>query len=241
MVFEDQLVLANKSMKVQEERYHLDISPSACSDDDPVLSEEEEQFGDGEALIPGLSTKILKKVILALMLLGLVGFSIAAFVIDFNRALPLFVIEMIVLVYYILNFLCHYYEASITAFSNSLNRSVNQRMQNREIKVARIGTLFATFLIVITSVILNWGEWEKLTPLGGIFCVLLSCYILSWKRKDVELQPIIGGILLQYLFGLLALRTYVGNQVFQWLAENFVAFINYTYFGARFVFGYLGK
>lgn len=53
----------------------------------------------------------------------------------------------------------------------------------------------------------------------------------------MKLQPVFGGVIIQFYFALIILRWDVGYQAFQWLGDRITEFLAYTDNGAKFVFG----
>ena len=50
-------------------------------------------------------------------------------------------------------------------------------------------------------------------------------------------RPVIWGLALQLIFGLLILRTSVGNKIFEVLGDQINIFLDYSDAGSKFVFG----
>ena len=50
-------------------------------------------------------------------------------------------------------------------------------------------------------------------------------------------RPVIWGLALQFIFGLLILRTTVGYEFFKLIGDQISIFLDYTDAGAKFVFG----
>ncbi|XP_020630749.1 solute carrier family 28 member 3-like isoform X2 [Orbicella faveolata] len=78
---------------------------------------------------------------------------------------------------------------------------------------------------------------ERFISLAGLFANILFCWIFSKHRRKVKWRPVIWGLGLQFVFGLLILRTSIGFQAFKGLGDQVSAFLEYTSAGASFVFG----
>lgn len=84
---------------------------------------------------------------------------------------------------------------------------------------------------------------ERLIPLFGIFVFLLIAYLLSIHKKQVRLETLLWGILLQFLFAILVF----GVPVFGWrgplspifakINDIVLAIITYTAEGSEMAFG----
>lgn len=82
---------------------------------------------------------------------------------------------------------------------------------------------------------------QILRGLLGISTLLGLCYLLSWNRRAIRLRPVVVGLLLQVLLGLLVFKTRAGETFFQELAAFTLRFFEFSYKGSEFVFGPLGK
>ncbi|WP_088239916.1 NupC/NupG family nucleoside CNT transporter [Calothrix rhizosoleniae] len=80
-------------------------------------------------------------------------------------------------------------------------------------------------------------EWERLISLLGIFVFVGLSYGLSINRRAIRWSPVLWGIGLQLIFGILILRTKPGLAVFQFLGDVVSQFLNFSDAGAKFVFG----
>ncbi|CDN15814.1 MAG: NupC/NupG family nucleoside CNT transporter [Richelia sp.] len=78
---------------------------------------------------------------------------------------------------------------------------------------------------------------ERLISLLGLFVFVGLSYALSVNRRAVRWQPVLWGIALQLIFGLLILKTKPGLIVFQFLGHLVSKFLNFSDAGAKFVFG----
>ena len=71
----------------------------------------------------------------------------------------------------------------------------------------------------------------------GIAVLLGICYLLSNNRKAIDWRLVFGGIGLQLVLALLILKVPFIYAMFQYIADGFVALLNFTEAGATFVFG----
>jgi CNT family concentrative nucleoside transporter len=79
----------------------------------------------------------------------------------------------------------------------------------------------------------------KLVSVAGMVIFLFLCWLLSENKKRIPWKTIIVGILLQLIFALLILKTYVGRIVFDAANVVFMKIIGFSEKGAMFVFGNL--
>jgi nucleoside permease NupC len=86
----------------------------------------------------------------------------------------------------------------------------------------------------------------------GLCSCLALLYIMSSHRAQVihnnnnnmytvlqiYWRPVVWGIVLQFMFALVILRSDVGRSVFRFLAEQITAFLDYTVAGSSFTYGW---
>ncbi len=75
----------------------------------------------------------------------------------------------------------------------------------------------------------------------GIFFMLFVAFLLSDRKKEVKPLPVAGGILLQFVFALLILKTDSGKAVFQHIEIYVSKLMDFSIKGASFVFGKLAN
>ncbi|KAK7484554.1 hypothetical protein BaRGS_00024186 [Batillaria attramentaria] len=71
----------------------------------------------------------------------------------------------------------------------------------------------------------------------GIVVILAAMFLMSKFPRHVEWRPVGWGLLLQFIFALLVLRTHRGEVLFLWFSDRMTEYMNYTDSGASFVFG----
>ncbi len=75
----------------------------------------------------------------------------------------------------------------------------------------------------------------------GIPVFLLLAYLLGERRRPFMGRVVVGGILLQVVFGLLVLKVSYVRKLFELLSRAFVKILDYSHEGALFLFGNLVK
>lgn len=73
----------------------------------------------------------------------------------------------------------------------------------------------------------------------GILALPMIAYALSLDRRRIRWRPVIGGVLLQFIFALLVLKTRAGEEVFRFLGRGVARVLDFTNEGSRFIFGWL--
>lgn len=74
---------------------------------------------------------------------------------------------------------------------------------------------FFAWLIVDTA-----GKRIRLRSLIGTFTFLLICFLSSANPSRIKWRPVVGGIVLQFIVGLLVLRWSAGNEVIKFISHN---------------------
>ena len=78
---------------------------------------------------------------------------------------------------------------------------------------------------------------ERLVGVAGVAAMLGLALLLSSDRGRVRWRLVAAGLLLQFLFGVLVLKTGAGREAFDAAGQGFNRLIGFTRDGARFVFG----
>ncbi len=71
--------------------------------------------------------------------------------------------------------------------------------------------------------------------------MLFIAFLLSENKKEIKLKPVIAGIILQFIFALLILKTSSGKNVFQHIEIYVSKLMEFSIKGAAFVFGKLAN
>lgn len=76
----------------------------------------------------------------------------------------------------------------------------------------------------------------------AFFCTILPTYVLNFSTIcllifQVTWRPVLWGLLLQFLFALIVLRTRWGYAAFEWLGERAREYLGHTKAGSVFMFG----
>ncbi|XP_031548619.1 solute carrier family 28 member 3-like isoform X1 [Actinia tenebrosa] len=80
-------------------------------------------------------------------------------------------------------------------------------------------------------------EPERFISVAGLFVNISICWLFSARRSKIKWRPVLWGLGLQFIFGLLILRTPQGFATFKFLGQTVQSFLDFTDVGAKFVFG----
>ncbi|VDI53414.1 Hypothetical predicted protein [Mytilus galloprovincialis] len=95
-----------------------------------------------------------------------------------------------------------------------------------------------TLLVIFGFLCYDWyQDIRKLVPFGGLLFFILIVFITSRSPSKVQWTPVIWGIILQFVLGMIILRWPTGYAVCQFIGDQVTAFLAYTDNGSRFVFG----
>lgn len=78
---------------------------------------------------------------------------------------------------------------------------------------------------------------EQLISFAGICMFILILFACSKHHSAVCWRTVFWGLGLQFIFGILVIRTEPGFNAFQWLGDQIQIFLAYTVEGSSFVFG----
>src|SRR5437667_7433099 len=82
---------------------------------------------------------------------------------------------------------------------------------------------------------------SRLTGIFGLILILGIGYAFSRNRKAISRRVVAWGVGLQLLFAIFVLRVSWGRGIFSWLGATVTKILSFSYAGAEFVFGEIGK
>ncbi|XP_041609218.1 sodium/nucleoside cotransporter 1 isoform X2 [Vulpes lagopus] len=167
---------------------------------------------------------------------GLLSTAFAAFLLtagllDFQRALALFVLTCVVL-----TFLAHSLLKRL--LGPRLLRCVKALGHCRLRFWVERGLALAAFLGLILWLILDTSQRpEQLVSFAGICVFIGLLFACSKHHYAVSWRAVSWGLGLQFVLGLFVIRTEPGFIAFQWMGNQIQIFLSYTDVGSSFVFG----
>ncbi|NXJ01340.1 S28A3 protein, partial [Psophia crepitans] len=176
----------------------------------------------------------IRHVIYGILIIGYLAVVIAACSLNFQRALPLFIITVLAIFFICWDFLIAKYEDKIAAFFSPGERYLEKQWFWLK------WVLCAAFVItIICWLIFDTAKQgsRQLISFGGLVMYVFLMFIFSKHPTRVVWRPVFSGIGMQFILGLLILRTKVGFDVFNWLGIQVQTFLEYSDTGAKFVFG----
>ncbi|XP_004709575.1 sodium/nucleoside cotransporter 2 [Echinops telfairi] len=174
---------------------------------------------------------LFKRILLSVLCVAYAAYFLAACILDFQRALALFVLTCLVLI-----ILAHRFLKRL--LGNKLTKCLKP-FENSRLKfwakwafggLALIGLIL--WLALDTA-----RKPEQLISFGGICMFIIILFACSKHHGAVSWRAVFWGLGLQFVFGILVIRTDPGFIAFQWLGEQVQIFLSYTVAGSSFVFG----
>lgn len=176
----------------------------------------------------------IKHVIYGILLAGFLAMVIAACSLNFKRALALFVLTLLVIFFVCWDLFMDRYEGKIVKFFSPVGAFFQKQW---------FWLKWVIWISLIAAVIL-WLVFDtakmgatQLISFGGLVMYVLLMFIFSKHPAKVNWRQVFWGIGLQFLLGLLILRTKPGFDAFDWLGIQVQTFLEYSNAGSEFVFG----
>ncbi|XP_036910428.1 sodium/nucleoside cotransporter 2 isoform X2 [Sturnira hondurensis] len=174
---------------------------------------------------------LFKKILLYLLCLAYAAYFLAACILNFQRALALFVLTCLVLLVLVHRFLKLFFGKKLIRCLKPLENSCLKRWMK---------WVFAGVCLVglILWLALDTAQRpEQLMSLAGMFLIILILFACSKNHSAVSWRTVLWGLGLQFVLGVFVIRTDPGFNAFQWLGNQIQIFLNYTVAGSSFVFG----
>ncbi|NXX21231.1 S28A3 protein, partial [Podargus strigoides] len=173
-------------------------------------------------------------VIYGILITAYLAAVIAACSLNFQRALPLFIITILAIFFTCWDFLVAKYKDRIAAFF-----SLGERYLEKQWVWLKWVLCTALIITIICWLIFDTAKQgsHHLISFAGLVMYVLLMFIFSKYPTRVAWRPVFSGIAMQFILGLLILRTKVGFDVFNWLGIQVQTFLEYSDAGAKFVFG----
>ncbi|XP_046847941.1 solute carrier family 28 member 3-like isoform X2 [Xenia sp. Carnegie-2017] len=93
--------------------------------------------------------------------------------------------------------------------------------------------LFVVLWIILDTI----KDVRRLQSVFGLVVFIFLAYCMSVKRRKVVWRPVLWGLSLQFIFGILILRTKGGYDITKYLGDKVTIFLEFSTVGVEFVFG----
>lgn len=83
-------------------------------------------------------------------------------------------------------------------------------------------------------------EFQQVVSLFGTALMIIAGWLMCRKKKQINWKPVIWGVVLQFIFAVIVLRTTPGRWFFAGMNDVIVKLLSFQQEGAQFLFGPLG-
>ncbi|CAI9157690.1 unnamed protein product [Rangifer tarandus platyrhynchus] len=174
---------------------------------------------------------LFRWICIGLLCTAYTAFLLAACILNFQRALALFVLTCVVLVFLAHSLLKRLLGPKLLRCVKPLGHPCLKLWFKR-------GLALAAFLGLVLWLALDTSRRpEQLVSFGGICVFVGLLFAFSKHHRAVSWRAVFWGLGLQFVLGLIVIRTEPGFIAFQWLGDQIQVFLSYTESGSSFVFG----
>uniref|UniRef100_H2LKK0 Sodium/nucleoside cotransporter n=1 Tax=Oryzias latipes TaxID=8090 RepID=H2LKK0_ORYLA len=165
---------------------------------------------------------------------GFVAMVTAACIVKFHRAVGLLVISLVTIFFLVWDWMMERYGDQVwevlAPVKNILKRNW---VWFRWILYVLLLAAVVCWLVLDTA---QRGT-RQLLSFGGLLFLVFSMMVFSKHPFKWSWRTLLSGIGLQFIFGLLTLRTEFGLQALTWVGNKVEMFLSFTDVGSQFVFG----
>ncbi|XP_059496151.1 sodium/nucleoside cotransporter 1 [Stegostoma tigrinum] len=176
---------------------------------------------------------VIKYIIMGMLLAGFLAYLITACVLNFRRAIALLVITCVVAFFVIYDLIKRFLGKRITHFFSPVGSCLKQHSR----WFRWIISFLALAGLIIWLAVDTAKRPKQLISFGGLCLLVIILFIFSRKPLAVSGRTLFVGLGLQFVLGILIIRTEPGFQAFNWLGVQVQTFLNYTIAGSGFLFG----
>ncbi|XP_005109972.2 sodium/nucleoside cotransporter 2 [Aplysia californica] len=210
--------------------------------DNCEVEEQEEQNQQRKTLI---LTRFKLAAQISLILLFFCYFTLAL-AWNFDKAIPLLVITILVMLWVTRRLLWRVYSRTVPNVCTPCVETMGKRIKSfqkiissflgrRYVKM--VSYLSAVSAMLIYVIVKNYRNLSQLQPALGLVVIVFFCWLVSYDRNKINWRPVVWGLGLQMALALLIHRTEVGQSTFTFLGRQMEIFLNYVLAGVLFVFG----
>ncbi|XP_030046217.1 sodium/nucleoside cotransporter 1 [Microcaecilia unicolor] len=178
-------------------------------------------------------SKVIKIIIAVVLCAAFAAYFIAACVLNFQRAIALLVITCVVVFFLSYDFAKRRWGKKILKFLSPAGKCFRKNWWWLK---------WVLCVIILVGLVL-WlaldtaKRPEQLISFGGVCMFVIFLFACSKHHRAVSWRAVGWGLGLEFVLGILIVRTDAGFQAFQFLGDQIQVFLNYTKVGSGFVFG----
>lgn len=175
--------------------------------------------------------QLLRWILVGLLCTAYAAFLLIACLLNFQRALALFVLTCVALAFLA-------YSLLKRLLGPKLRARIKLRGHRRlRLWFKRCLALAAALALVLWLCLDTSRRPEQLVSFAGSCVFVAVLFACSKHHSAVSWRAVSWGLGLQFVLGLFVIRTEPGFIAFQWLGEQIQVFLSYTEAGSSFVFG----
>ncbi|KAF6729681.1 Solute carrier family 28 member 3 [Oryzias melastigma] len=165
---------------------------------------------------------------------GFVAMVTAACVVNFHRAVGLLVISLVTIFFLVWDWVMERYGDQVWEVLAPV-----KNILKRNWFWIRWMVYVLLLAAVVCWLVLDTAQrgTRQLVSFGGLLLLVFLMIVFSKHPFKWSWQTLISGIGLQFVFGLLILRTEFGLQALTWVGNKVEMFLSFTDAGSKFVFG----
>ncbi|CAL8297231.1 unnamed protein product [Gadus morhua 'NCC'] len=177
------------------------------------------------------------RIILALLLVLLAGYAamlIAACILNYKQAVELLAVTIVVIFFLAWDWLMQRYgDLLCQKFSPICELWDGNWFWIKWVVYAVLLVMLVCWLVFDTAK----SGTRQLVSFAGLVLLILLMALFSKRPTRIHWRTLFWGVGLQFVFGLLMLRTDVGLKALQWVGNKVETFLSYSNSGAKMVFG----
>ncbi|XP_072478584.1 sodium/nucleoside cotransporter 2-like [Notamacropus eugenii] len=175
--------------------------------------------------------QLFRQILLGLLCTAYAAYLLAACILDFQRALVLFVLTCLGLFFLAYSLIKRHFGQKLLRYGKPFGNSRLRLWLKWGLMVVALVGLFL-WLVLDTA-----QKPKQLISFAGICMFLIILFACSKNHFSVSWRTVFWGLMLDFALGILVIRTDPGFAAFQWLGQQVQVFISYTVAGSSFVFG----
>ncbi|XP_068962048.1 sodium/nucleoside cotransporter 2 [Petaurus breviceps papuanus] len=175
--------------------------------------------------------QLFRQILLGLLCTAYAAYLLAACILNFQRALALFVLTCLGLFILTYSLIKRHFGKKLLIYGKPFG--------NSQVWFWLKWVLMAVAMVsLILWLVLDTAQRPKqLISFAGICMFVIILFACSKHHFAVSWRAVFWGLMLEFALGILVIRTDPGFAAFQWLGEQIQIFLNYTVAGSSFVFG----
>ncbi|XP_026177578.1 solute carrier family 28 member 3 isoform X2 [Mastacembelus armatus] len=229
----------NKALDLEMDQIYTEVGSSSEVDGAPKKTDQENKSPLEKKLeaFKGYLAQYRDKIHLIIRLIlgaGFVAIVIAACALNFHRAIGLLVISLVTIIFLVWDWLMERYGDQAWEKLHFIRDLFTRNWFRIRWIIYMLMLLAVVFWLALNVV------QQGIRPLVSFFGLLLFIFLMLLFSKHPFRwcwQTLLCGIGLQFVFGLLILRTTFGSDALGWLGEQATNFISFSDVGSKFVFG----